>query len=272
MTEFSWEGSNPVFFLRGGSRHWMLKLDEDHPGLSWPEGIDGGKLLALQSVASIGRCDEAAFGGASLIEVAHHRDRIEATFAPPGWGGLRIRAAWSPAPVGEGVDLEVQIQAATAEVFEQVEVGVLSEWGDEVNKPRASRVEPRDARAAVLSYDGRESPRTLQDLTTLPVPQSSPHSLPPRFFTESGSSHDLGYAEMVQPNDCARRISREPVGWPSKPQTSLSTRYALFGHDLEKGVVLRARLRGIWLPSQSPEKEIQRLYEEFLREPPSLGP
>jgi hypothetical protein len=249
----------------------MLKLDENHPGLSCQEGITRGKLLALQSVATVGRCDEEAFGSASLIGVAQHRGRVEATFAPPGWDGLRIRAVWAPAPVGEGVDLEVQIQAATAEVLEQVEVGILSEWDDEVSDPHTRRVEPRDVRSAALSYDGRESLRTLQDLTTLPVPQSSPHTLPPRFFAPPEFGSDLGYAEMVQPNDCARRISREPAGWPSEPRMSLSTRYALFGHDLEKGVVLRARLRGLWIPSHSPVSEIQRLYEEFLREPPSLG-
>ncbi len=250
----------------------MLKLDENQPGLSWPEGVARGKLLSLQSVATVGRCDEAAFDKTSLIEVAQHRGRVEATFAPPGWGGLRIRAVWAPAPVGPGVDLEVQIQAATAEVLEQVEVGVLSEWGNEIAEPRLSRVEPRDARSAALSYDGRESPRTLHGLTTLPIPRSFPHTLPPRSFTPTGFARDILYAEMVQPNDCARRIGREPAERPSEPRTSLSTRYALFGHDLEKGIVLRARLRGLWIPYPSPESEIQRLYEEFVSEPPSLGP
>ena len=189
----------------------MLRLDESKPGLSWTEGPSRGKLLALQSVATVGRRDEDVFRGANLIGFSQHRGRVEATFAPQGWCGLRIRAAWSPARVGEGVDLEVQIQTATDQVLEEVEVGILSEWDNGLNQLRASRVEPRDARSASLSYDGRESSLTLQSLTTLPVPQSSPHTLSPRFFTPSGFGDDVCYAEMVQPNDCARRIILEPA-------------------------------------------------------------
>jgi hypothetical protein len=272
VSNFQSNGSAPVFLLGGGNGHWLLVLDETHPGLSWQEGGARGKLLSLHSLAGIGRCDEAAFGRNALIGVAQHRGRVEATFVPPGWRGLRVRAAWSTAPVGEGVDLEVQIQAATAEVLERIEVGILSQWGDESAGPSNIRVEPRDAHAAALSYDGRESPQILQSLTTLPIPSSSPHFLAPRIVTPTGFGQDVGYVEMVQPNDCARRICRGPADERQKTPNWLATRYALFGHDLEKGVVLRARLRGLWIRSQSLESDAQASYEAFLREPPALGP
>jgi hypothetical protein len=151
-------------------------------------------------------------------------------------------------------------------------VGVLSEWGDDLSEPTVIQVEPRDARSAALSYDGRESPDTLQSLVTLPVPRSSPRVLAPRILSLPEFGRDATYIEMVQPNDCARRICREPAMSQRGDLIWMSTRYALFGHDLEKGVVVRARLRGLWMHSQSPERDAQACSRAFLSEPPSLGP
>ena len=144
--------------------------------------------------------------------------------------------------------------------------------GIHLAESHASLVEPRDVHSAALSYDGRESLRTLQGLTTFPVPPSSPHTLAPRFFTPPGFDRDTYYVEMIQPNDCARRIREQPIEGRCGPATTLATRYGLFGHDLEKGVVLRARLRGLWIRSQSPESDAQACYEAFLSEPLALGP
>ncbi|MGP0066191.1 MAG: hypothetical protein ACLQGP_21640 [Isosphaeraceae bacterium] len=151
-------------------------------------------------------------------------------------------------------------------------MSICSEWGDIPTELSTTSVEPRDVDAAVLSYDGRESPLTLQALTTLPIPPSSPHTLAPRIFAPPGSDRDTYYVEMIQPNDCARRIGRESLEPHSGPAKTFSTRYGLFGHDLEKGVVLRARLRGLWIQSRSPEHDAWALYQAFLSEPPALGP
>lgn len=275
MPYFRWEGEGPEFRAVGGGRPWTLKVDESNPGLAWSDGRSIAKLLALYHVATVGRCCERTFSTSTLIGFARHRARVEATFAPPGWGGLTIRATWSPSPARHGVDLEVQITATSVAQLKRVEVGILSQWGDQsVGGPPAlaSWVEPRDTRSASLSYDGRESIATLQALTTLPVPLPASHTIMPRICSPHGADEDTFYVEMVHPDDCARRISDEPPGERSSPRMSVSTRYGLFGHDLEKGVVLRARLRGLWIRSQTPVVDARALYEEFLREPPPLGP
>ncbi len=255
-----------------GNHRWTLKLDEIHPGLYWREGSTLAKLLALHSIAARGLRDNRAFEGVSLIEVAQHRGRLEASFAPARWDGLRIRASWSRAPIGEGVDLEIQLQATTAEVIGGVEVGIISEWGQDRSATPSCQVEPRDIRSAGSTYDGRETADMLRTLTTLPVPATSPHPLMPQIFTPRESIDEIHYVEMIPPNDCARRIRPQPLSPPSGPRPGFSMRYELFGHDLEKGVVLRARLRGLWIHSQSPEQEAWSAYREFLSEPPSLGP
>src|SRR3954453_17519346 len=162
---FHWEGNGPEFRALGGGGPWTLKVDESEPGLTWSDGRSIAKLLALHDVATVGRCGERVFNAATLIGFARHRAGVEATFAPSGWGGLTIRATWSPTPARHGVDLEVQISATTVSQLTRVEVGILSQWGapsvGSLPIP-ASWVEPRDMHSATLSYDGRESATTLQ--------------------------------------------------------------------------------------------------------------
>ena len=174
-----------------------------------------------------------------------------------------------------GIDLEVQLSATSVGLLKSVEVGVISRWTAGIAEPSprlASWVEPRDILSAAASYDGRESAATLAALTTLPVPLPSSGPILPRVISPPGFDADTYYVEMVQPNDWARRIRDEPPGEPSGHHSSLTMRYGLFGHDLEKGVVLRARLRGLWIRSQTPVATARALFEEFLREPPPLGP
>ena len=66
------------------------------------------KLLALDRLAVPGRCDFEAFSAKTLVGFERYRSSVRATFAPPSWGGLLVRASWSAA-AGDVVDLEVQV-------------------------------------------------------------------------------------------------------------------------------------------------------------------
>jgi hypothetical protein len=72
------------------------------------------------------------------------------------------------------------------------------------------------------------------------------------------------YLEMVHPDDAARRVVETGAA-------GCRARYGLFGYDLERGVVLRGRLRGIWLPERPDEAGVARRLEAFLAEPLPLG-
>jgi hypothetical protein len=275
VTDREWQGDGPHFLIEAAGRPWGLDLDEAQPGLRWSDARSTARLLALHHIAAPGRRDERAFERTALVSLEHHRGRVRATFAPRGWHGLTVRATWEPTPHAEGFDLEVQVTVTSPGVLRRVEVAVASSWAlATTGRPPAVayRVEPRDVLAAALSYDGREPPDVLHSLTTLPVPPTFTRSLSPQMAREPGPPRDRWYLELVQPNDCARRIIGEASAPADAAPGGISIRYGLFGHDLEKGVVLRGRVRGSWIDSPSPEPEARRRLEAFVSEPPPLGP
>ncbi len=273
MNDIVWHGDGPVLTSDLAGRTWRLPVDDPHPGLIWSDGRYRARILALDHVAAAGRREPSAFARPSLVSWARHGTRLEATFVPPAWPGLNVRAAWSPTADRAGFDLEVQVWITSTAVLRRLEIAVSSLWWRGTDNPTdrwAYQVEPRDAHAAALSYDGREPAELLQSLTTLPVPSTSPHRLAPRSWPVASPSPGSIYIEMVQPDDCARRLIGE-LQEAGADGTSW-TGYALFGHDLEKGVVLRGRIRGCWIASAQPEEEAARRYDAFLNEPPPLGP
>jgi hypothetical protein len=275
VAEPQWQGEGPDFTIDAVGRRWRLKVDDPNPGLSWPGGPSAARMLSLRHVATVGRLDERAFDGSSLVSLERHRGRIQATFAPSAWPGLNVRAAWGLTPAQDGFDLEVQVSVRTSRVFRHLEVAIGSHspaHGANSTPELAYRVQPRDVHAAALSYDGREALSVLRRLTTMPVPATSPHSLPPLVWDDRSGIPGPSYVEMVRPDDCARRIVGVPNPGEDPAPRAFSVRYGLFGHDLEKGVVLRGRIRGIWGEFVAGEAEVDRQYESFLREPPALGP
>jgi hypothetical protein len=257
-------------------------LDDDDPGLSWTGPRSVAKLLALNRIAMVGRSGEGVFNRSTLTGYTCNRGRVEATFVVPSWAGLTIRATWIRAPDRDGVDLEIQIGTPSVNPSFGIEVGVQSRWEKtnvaarpvrlpRTTAPRKAWVQPRDAHAASLSYDGRESLEMLRTLTTLPVPSSIVQSCAPRIFAPPGAPRNAFYIEMVHPEDCARRVSEQHPSERAARTRRLAVHYGLLGHDLEKGVVLRARLRGLWIQSRTPERDAEKQWVEFLCQAPPLG-
>jgi hypothetical protein len=71
----------------------------------------------------------------------------------------------------------------------------------------------------------------------------------------------LSYVEMCHPND--------GIGVDLADKNNV--RFRLFGHDLEKGVILRGRLRGMIVPREDDVQIARKAYAGFLRELPHLS-
>jgi hypothetical protein len=272
VSEAHWQGSGDVYTLSWGGRPWTLRLDEPDPGLRLPSEQWSRTSLSLHGLGATGRFAAGMFTPATLVDVEHYRSRIQATFAPPGWGGLLVRAAWSPSCAGAGVDLEVQASASSVGELRAVELVVQSQWRratetDLPSAPDAIRsVAPRDARSSALTYDGRETAASVQALKTLGFLDNSR----PRMVERDDMAPGALYVEMVQPNDLSRQIQFEPSEAGSRPP-SMAVQYALFGHDMEKGIVLRGRLRACWTNTER-AVDVAAFYQQFLSEPLPLGP
>jgi hypothetical protein len=225
-------------------------------------------------VACRGRFDADAFSSQTLSRVELFRSRVEATYDPPHWGGLKVRASWSPTASGEGIDLQIQVSATSVNELKSLEVLVSSrflELLDPMANLPSSWVQPRDARTAALSYDGRVPSAVLSHLTTLPLHRIDQHPFQPVATASPWPRHPWCYLEMVHPVDVSRRISvgKKPGKLRAKAGPEIS--YALFGHDLEKGVILRGRLRGIWVEADSLGMLWRRFYRDFQDTPPPLA-
>jgi len=248
-----WTGRDDTYAIDWAGLSWELAFDRGQPGLRWGSL---GPLLSLEGLATPGRRDTAAFGPGSLVRAECRFDRVEATYQPAGWGDLTVLAAWSPH--GEdALDLRVEISARSVGELKALEVLNRSVVGDLPPFGSMRSVEPRDARSAGLTYDGRED--DLDVLSTGPPRPISDPWLAPRTGLEGWT-----YAELVHPDDASRRIHEGTL-----PFTC--TRYGLFGYDLERGVVLRGRLRGAWLPKSEAYSRAEALVREFLDEPPPLS-
>lgn len=228
-----WRANECRYERDWGGRTWSLAVDAGNPGLR--SGSDGiGPVLALDGLSARDRSGPDALGGSSLIGHETLFDRVEVLYAPEGWGSLRVRATWTPR--GEDIlDLEVQLQAFTVDELKAVEVHVASHLG-----PTLAEDLPMPGSTTFPGRHGAAPPL---------IARCDP--------TSAGRPY---YLEMLHPDDGVRR-----------PGGAGGARYALFGYDLERGVILRGRLRGIWLADRPDGSELTRLLSDFLDEPPPLG-
>ncbi|QEH33503.1 hypothetical protein OJF2_20050 [Aquisphaera giovannonii] len=230
-----WQGSGTTFRLEWGGRLWELAADGQEPGLR-PSGQSGPIWLGLAGVGARGRVDSSALCGRTLAKLELFRSRIEATYAPQGWGDLRVRASWSPCEGDAGVDLEIQVAAGSVGELKGLEILLRT-------------------RPGVDEMDG---------------PSSAVGPTRPRVFRPRGSAGELAYVELVHADDVSH-LPAPPaptVGAETAPGAAMT---ALFGHDLEKGVVIRGRVRGLWLPTEGLDARLKSAESRLLEVPPPLG-
>lgn len=256
MVDSRWQGDGPDFTIEVAGHRWTLRVQAADPGLVCQEGGLVGHFLALQGLSTADHRGEFdwPFGEAfSLLGFERLRHRVQATYAPHDWPGLTIRASWEPTPDNQGFDLEIQVSSSSFEVLRSLEMTVGSVWIERAHSSRTS---------STTDAPGSRGLEPSSDRSYLPHLCPDPFGVPTRY-----------YAEMIRPGDCVRRLLDAPQGSPSAPQAT-SIRHVLFGYDLEKGVVLRGRIRALWIdsPTGPPDDELRRSYETFLSEPPPLGP
>ena len=248
----NWVGDGRRYSIEWEQGSWSLDFGNETPGLRRVNSADDWLVLAMSRLADVGRCDPAVFAPGNLHSVEVRFNRVEATYLPREWPGLLVRASWQP--IGDdAIDLEVHLQVDSIQQARILEVMVTTRLPYRVDPAVAWKVEVRDEATALLSRDGRDDGRP----PTIALPHFGDLSIRP--FVGSGDG--LTYLEFAEAGDVSRRFLSDDK----------ASETALFGYHLEKGVVLRARLRGILRSGTVDVAEIDREYQRFLKEPPPLG-
>lgn len=236
----------------------MLDMTRSQPGLIDEAGAVG-RVLALEGVLAVGRSDETAFSAESLISCELRGNRVIATYRPIGWSELEVQATWT-AQSDIAVGLEVQIVTRSVGELKQLEVTVAADWKGQTGLFETIGITPRDALSAQMSYDGR-----MRDLEHVMTESFAASQNPVRWWMSSTSPmDDPKFVSMFFGEDVSRCITL-----PSDQETG--QRYCCFGHDLERGVVLRARIRGLWLPDDGIATRAEAEALAFANEPLPLG-
>ena len=150
-----WQGTGPRWQVEWAGLTWELRLDEPVPGLYAP-GHGTGPLLGLEGLRAVGRKATSALGGTSLVAQETTGSSLRAGFAPLGWGALWVEARWRIV-AADTIDLQIEVQTRTVGRLHALEVVVSSVLGPRPEPGSHRSVEPRDPRAASLTYDGRET-------------------------------------------------------------------------------------------------------------------
>lgn len=273
-----WRAARDGYVLHHGDLGCKLAFRGATPGLRdvsppigdrqplWP-----GPLMAVQSVQLAGR--RAIRFGSTSVRPAH---RVRTRVVDVQWDTsrrcpVRLQVYWS-ATSDRQLDLEVL--ATTLDPFERCEVLTLSRVphaavfvlaGADRDDPRwvevmvgqsgTRLVLPRDREAAKLSLDGRAP--CFGDMLL-----AGPYACPLVLYRPIG--HDWSYVEMSSPDDCARIIA-------CRTRNRAEVNFGLFGLDLEKGVILRGRVRGVFIARNQDTDRARDLYAEFAGESPHLS-
>ncbi len=170
---------------------------------------------------------------------------------------LRAQIYWRALPIAELATPAVEVPVAAFELIVSVQTHLL-------DKDPALSVESRLPKAAVrhlIDADAAhfETPQAADGDIAI-TPNGGAGCLVARI-----SELSLVYAEMVHPADFYRIVAE----WGDYATEPSWTNH-LFPQRLEKGVILRSRLRGLFFPAETSPSAIAAAYREFAASPPPL--
>jgi hypothetical protein len=209
--------------------------------------LNGGELPGMQALGvDLGASEDAS---TRLADVYVRQGDLVATYSPSPTSPLRVQAYWriledEERPYGlTGLGLEVSVQtpawetaAELAATTELLASGMRSlAWAESIT----------GSATAECAEIGETTSRTATGGCL--------------FF--DGATAGTAYAQMIHPADFYGH-SIERSGGDTSGRFRVVHR--LFGQRLEKGVILRARLRGVWWTQPAADADLAGCYEAFV--------
>jgi hypothetical protein len=243
----------PVWVLEGTRARLAMpelvaELDLNQPDQGLHGIVFRGQVLEGQRIAAV----ELAKGRGyepPLADAYVRGDDLVATYAPSEKCPLRVQAYWRALPLDQvpsgatGLDLEVSVQ--TPEWLVAAELAAVTQF-------QAGKT---------LRLTHQDGPRWQE---AIPTARGSLALLPadgPGCLLFCRGRGGPAYLEMIHPADFHHdELSLTADASPDQVRLA----HQLFGQGLEKGVILRARVRGMWLAEDLSEASADAAYREFV--------
>lgn len=187
------------------------------------------------------------------VECYARGDDLIAIYAESPQHPFRMQLYWRA--------IQLQGGAVGLELVAAVQTNLLDSWPEVAAR---TRLEATALRVLANSTDNFEAVSTGAPTGV----QSLERDRYRGCFRFGLAEHNSAYAEMVHPVDF--HVSTLTAESNAGSGANMTLRHELFAHRLEKGVILKARVRGLFLPGDESDARLRELYEMFARSEPPL--
>jgi hypothetical protein len=246
-----WRIEGDAAWLEAGSLRARLALALPTPGLSCPHVA--GRECPSASLLGISGPWPSEAPPQPPREAYARGDDLIVRFEQPSRAALHVEATWRPlgGEPGSGIIAGVEL--------------VLSVHTDLLESRPAARVASVMAAAEVVRLDVEDSPGAggvSGEVSGEPAGRPAA-----ALFLWRSPDCPFSYAEMAYPSEFHEAETDAP---PDRPG-ALRVVHRLFPEQLEKGVILRARLRGFFVERAGDESVARRCYAALAAMDPPLG-
>jgi len=243
---------------------WAIRWHAVTPGLYWSATGQNkwyGPFLGTIGLTASGQTQDGTLNESNLTQIEVIRDRCEFSFAPSGWHDTTVRFVWSPVGPAD-FDLMTEVSTRSVGLLRGVELGIESSAWLNPEKINLWYQSTRDELAAKRSVDGRESGWIDKQNGFETDNRVSGSRESKRWLATCLTSSDgqMQFLEGAHPFDISRRY---------RDSENRSQRTWVLGHDMERGVVFRARNRGRFVsPLETVNSAMTDLWQKLILDEP----
>jgi hypothetical protein len=233
---------------------WSAMIDLLRPDRGLTDLLAAGNRLAGGEWLGLGWPAAEGNQEGELVDGYQRGADLVAAYRKPS-APVRVDAMWRVVPWREAAAV-----LAVVDLIVSVRTELLKSWPELAVR---SSVPSREILRLVSADSGQFAP--VPNIGAVPLVvncDTGPGCLVFR-FPDMG----LSYGEMVHPAD----FQRSQLKRPAARDASVEVRHRLFAERLEKGVILRARVRGVWVDGAEDTREVAACYAAFAAAEPPLG-
>jgi hypothetical protein len=238
--------------------------------------VRGADLIAIYEASDDrepGCLPEEATSNKAIRTIVYWRRISPADACSPAWQASEQAKTDFPC----GVELIVSVQTHLLDADARMHVVSRLPGGD-VRCPSDSSLKLWESASPIAARPGKRT--GSMDVGRIAAEKMAERTAAAPQEVDSGGSacgcflvrladSDLDYLEMIHPADL-RRSSARVAPSDDGANSEVGIDHALFRSGLEKGVILRSRIRGLWIPRGNDQACAADCYRQFIASEPPL--